>query len=190
MARAKHPLVAAHRAHAAPHLVGQRLKAEPVIRRGQRARNGGARPVRGLRRQEDVDRLFEPALQQMFVAARTESAPPRACPLGPADGSGESRRGRTARARVRTDCRWRGGSGRAPRTREQILGRSAAAEGVERAIAHGRIARRDDSGQLAHRLLSRPRAISGRPAVRPICASTSSRSRPPSASASCAFSRP
>ncbi len=35
---AEHPLIAAHRAHAAPHLVGEGLEREPVIGRGQGAR--------------------------------------------------------------------------------------------------------------------------------------------------------
>ena len=69
MAHAEHPLIAAHRAHAAAHLVGQRLKAEPVIGGGQRAGNGRAGAVGGLRRQEDFDRFFKPALQQVLVAA-------------------------------------------------------------------------------------------------------------------------
>jgi len=64
---AEHPLIAAHRAHAAPHLIGQRLEPQPVIRLGQRARHGLARPLRGLCPQEDVDRLLEAPLQQMGI---------------------------------------------------------------------------------------------------------------------------
>jgi hypothetical protein len=37
VADAKHPLVAAHRAHAAPHLIGQGLKRQSMIGRSQRA---------------------------------------------------------------------------------------------------------------------------------------------------------
>jgi hypothetical protein len=33
VADAEHPLVAAHRAHAAPHLIGQSLKCQAMIRR-------------------------------------------------------------------------------------------------------------------------------------------------------------
>ena len=49
VADAEHPLVAAHRAHAAAHLVGQGLEAEAVVGRGQGAGDGVARAVRGLR---------------------------------------------------------------------------------------------------------------------------------------------
>src|SRR5206468_11362380 len=37
MAHAEHPLVAADRAHAAAHLIGQRLEGQPMIRRGEGA---------------------------------------------------------------------------------------------------------------------------------------------------------
>ena len=57
VAGAEHPLVAAHGAHAAAHLVGQRLKAQRAVAGRQRAGNGRAGPAGGLRRQEDVDGL-------------------------------------------------------------------------------------------------------------------------------------
>ena len=37
MPHAEHPLIAAHRAHTTAHLIGQRLKGQPVIRGGQGA---------------------------------------------------------------------------------------------------------------------------------------------------------
>ena len=45
MANAEHPLVAAHRAHAAADLVGQGLKGQAVIGRGQRAGDGVVGPL-------------------------------------------------------------------------------------------------------------------------------------------------
>ena len=74
MAGAEHPLVAAHRAHAAAHLVGQRLEAQRAVGGGQRAGDGRARPVGGLGRQEDIDGLLEAALQQVGVAGEGNQA--------------------------------------------------------------------------------------------------------------------
>ena len=115
MADAEHPLVAAHRAHAAAHLVGQGLEAQRRdSRRPARWRWRRSAPSRGLRGQEDVDGLFEAALQQVGVAgegnrrARVRAEAAAEC------GSGGWRTGRTARARARRGCRWSGGSGRAP----------------------------------------------------------------------------
>ncbi len=68
MAHAEHPLVAAHRAHAAAHLVGERLEAEPMIGGGQGAAQAVAGPMLLLRLQEDFDGFFETAMQQVFVA--------------------------------------------------------------------------------------------------------------------------
>ena len=65
---AEHPLVAAHGAHAAAHLIGEGLEREPVIRRRQRAGDGVARAVALLQREEFINRLLEAALQQMLVA--------------------------------------------------------------------------------------------------------------------------
>ena len=68
MAGAEHPLVAADGAHAAADLVGERLEAQAAVGGGQGAGDGGARPVGGLRGEEDVDGLFEAALQQVGIA--------------------------------------------------------------------------------------------------------------------------
>ena len=68
MADAEHPLVAAHRAHAAPHLVGQGLEGQPVIGLGQRAGEALAGPVLRLLAQEDVDGFLEAAQEQVAVA--------------------------------------------------------------------------------------------------------------------------
>ena len=52
VAHAEHPLVAAHRAHAPAHLVGQRLERQPVVGRRQRAADGVTRALGLLHRQE------------------------------------------------------------------------------------------------------------------------------------------
>ena len=66
MAHAKHPLVAAHGTHAAPHLIRQRLKADALIHGGQRAGNRVAGTHVFLHGQKLVQRLLKPAVQQMF----------------------------------------------------------------------------------------------------------------------------
>ena len=68
MPGAEHPLVAAHAAHAAAHLVCQRLEGERFVTGGERTGDGGARAPLDLRRQEDIDGLFEAALQQVRVS--------------------------------------------------------------------------------------------------------------------------
>ena len=65
---AEHPLVAAHGADAAPHLVGQRLKRQAAIGGGQGARDGGTGSLGGLDGREDSDGLFEAALEQGVIA--------------------------------------------------------------------------------------------------------------------------
>ena len=45
MPGAKHPLIAAHGSHAAPHLIGQSLKCQPAISGGQRAGKAIARSI-------------------------------------------------------------------------------------------------------------------------------------------------
>ena len=69
MAGAEHPLVAANRANAAAHLVGQRLKTQGAVSGGQRAGGGGARARGGLALQKDVQRLPESAFQQAGIAS-------------------------------------------------------------------------------------------------------------------------
>ncbi len=75
MAHAKHPLIAAHRAHAAAHLVGQRLKGEPVIGRRQRAGNGIARRHRAVAmREKFVNGFLESGVATSVRSRGTESA--------------------------------------------------------------------------------------------------------------------
>jgi hypothetical protein len=66
MPHAEHPLIAADGADASAHLIGQGLKRQPMIRRGQGGANGVAGPVHSLRGQEIIDGFLEPALEQMF----------------------------------------------------------------------------------------------------------------------------
>ena len=68
MSHAEHPLIAAHRTHAAPHLVGQRLEGEAMIRRRQRAGNAVAWAIGILDGKKILDGLFETTLQKLFVA--------------------------------------------------------------------------------------------------------------------------
>ena len=65
---AEHPLVAAHGAHTAAHLVGERLKSDALIYRRQRAGNSVARPGSFLDGEKLLQRLLETALQQMLGA--------------------------------------------------------------------------------------------------------------------------
>ncbi len=74
MPHAEHPLIAAHGAHAAPHLVGQRLKRQPLIRRRQRAGNGVAGAFGLLRRKKTLNRLGEPAVQQVLEPFKRNQA--------------------------------------------------------------------------------------------------------------------
>ena len=66
MPHAEHPLIAADGTHAASHLVGQRLKRQPLIRRRQRAGNGIAGAFSLLHREKIFNRLGKPAVQQVF----------------------------------------------------------------------------------------------------------------------------
>ncbi len=68
VAHAEHPLITAHRAHAAADLVGQRLKRQPVVSRRQGAGDGVAGAFRLLHRQEVVNGFFESALEEVLVA--------------------------------------------------------------------------------------------------------------------------
>ena len=66
-------------AHAAPHLVGQRLEPEPLIRGAKRAGDGRrSGPRRSLHREEVIDRLLEAAVEQVLVAVERNQAARRA----------------------------------------------------------------------------------------------------------------
>jgi hypothetical protein len=65
MPDAGHPLVAAHRSHAAAHLGRQRLESEPVVSVRQSAGVSRIRSLRGLLLQQNLDRFLKPPLQQV-----------------------------------------------------------------------------------------------------------------------------
>ncbi len=124
----EHPLIAAHGADAAAHLVGESLKAEAAIGRGQRAGDGGAGSVAPAR-QENVDGFFEAALQKVDVAARRESAAAASAVLSQRkmeamDGVQEEQRAH-ALVEIVAAC---GGSGRARRIRPAIRPAGGAAD--------------------------------------------------------------
>ena len=74
MPHAKHPLIAADGAHAAPHLVGERLKREPLIGRRQRAGDGVAGAFGLLRGEKFFNRLGKPAVQQVLETRERNQA--------------------------------------------------------------------------------------------------------------------
>ena len=190
MAGAEHPLIAAHGAHAAAHLVGQRLEPQRAIAGGQGAGDGGARSGGGLRREKDVDGLLESPLQQMGVAGERDGGADRsggmARHMKAMDGIEEEQGAYPlveviARAAEAVERRALG---------QQFIERGAAADGIERAVAFVGIGGGDNPGQPAHRPLSCAADISRVASSSSTCASTSARSRPASASASWALSRP
>jgi hypothetical protein len=75
MPHAKHPLIATHRAHAAPYLISQRLEGEPVIRLSQGTGDGVARSFALLNGEKFIDGFLEPPLQQVFVAVEGNQPP-------------------------------------------------------------------------------------------------------------------
>ena len=190
VAGAEHPLVTLHGAHAAAHLVGQRLESQRAVTGGQSARYRRVWPRRGLSGQEHVESLVEAAFQQAGVARVGNR---RACagPLQPrdvetVDGVQEKQRpyafveivARPAEAIERFALG------------HQLPQSGRAAEGIERAVAGGGIAGEDDGGQLAHCAPPGASTASRMASSSTNWASTSARSRPSSARASCAVSRP
>ena len=167
MSGAEHPLVAAHAAHAAAHLVGQRLEGERAVAGGQRAGDGGAGSALGLRGQEDIDGLFEAALEQVGVSGEGNRRRRRRRRGAAECGSGGWRRGRRARARVRRGCRWCGGSGRAPGTRRAVLRATASRHTASSERSRSSpLAVITSVSRLTGDFLPRPRAIRDRRAVR------------------------
>src|SRR5580765_5714536 len=67
MSHPKHPLIAAHCAHAAADLIGERLKCQTMIRRGKRAADGIDRALGSLHGEKSVDGFFKAALEEMLV---------------------------------------------------------------------------------------------------------------------------
>ena len=191
MAGAEHPLVAAHGAHAAAHLVGQRLEAERAVGGGQRAGDRGARPMRRPARRGRCRWPPRSGASAGWYSRQRESARRRVPRDRAAEcGSDGWRRERTARARAGRGCRSRGGSDRAPGTRraESASGSPAQTESSERSRISGSVGG-DDVDEAAH---SRPpcRQFAVGQQFHQSAKALLARSRPCSASASCAVSRP
>ena len=160
----EHPLVAAHRTHAAAHLVGQRLEAQGAIAGGQRARKRAVRAVGGLRGEEDIDGFLEAAFQQIGVALERNQ---------------RLRARRLPGRKVETVQRVKEKEGTHPFVEvfplapepverfafaQQFLESGSAAERFERLIAGFRIAGRDGADEAAHRSLPAAAAFISRSA--------------------------
>ena len=150
MAHAEHPLVALNQAHTASHLIGQRLKPEPLIRRREGAGQTVARPPGLLHREEMIDRLLEPAVQQQLDAWKRNQSVAGSCGLcqlprqvKPVDGVEEEQCADALVQVVALPAKriQRGALG------QQGFGGSRTASRVERLIAGYRIRRRDDVRQ-------------------------------------------
>ncbi len=190
MADARHPLISAHRLYALAHLVRERLKAQAVVSGGESAGESGAGAVLFLRMQQNFDRLFETAFEN-------------------ADGCGERNQAIQLHARFHGQMEAMNGvkeevRAHAPikialvsaeviqllRFFQQRGGIGAARERIQRTIADFGVFRADDVYQSAHsacplRLSKFCTANASR-----ICDSTSTRSRPLKARATCARSNP
>src|SRR5688500_10234175 len=74
MAGAEHPLIAAHGADAFSHLVGQRLKREPMVSGGEGAADAIVHAVAIKHSEKLGNRFGKTALQQIFVAIEWHKA--------------------------------------------------------------------------------------------------------------------
>ena len=63
----KHPLVASHGTHASADLIGQRLDSQLMVGPGQRATDSQRGSLNGLFADECINRLGEPASQNVLV---------------------------------------------------------------------------------------------------------------------------
>src|ERR1051326_3034376 len=190
MAGAKHPLVAAHRSHAAAHLARERLKAESAIGGRQSARNGIVGSLGLLSGEKYFDGLVEAAVQQGDVAWKRDDGTRSIAPVArevKAVNRVEKKEGahasievlRTAAKRVELLA-----------FHQQLIERGRATDGVERGVANSRIVGVDDIEQPAHCASPEDGAISLSTRSSTMRESTSLRSRPASASASWAMSTP
>ena len=149
MAHAEHPLIAAHRAHAAADLVRQRLQGQPLIGHGQRAGNRVGRPIRRLRLEKSGDGLFKSALQQLRVAGKRNQGPGVDIRLQrqmkPVDGI-KKQQGANPFVKIFTAMTERLEFGAFD---QQLRHRCGAANGVERLVAHRRVRRGDELNEFA-----------------------------------------
>ena len=151
MANTKHPLVAAEAAHAAPHLIGECLEAEVSVGRRKGARDRIRRAVLPLCREECLDRLLKPAVQQMLIPlVRNQSGVSLATPFAirrqpvrqvkPVDRIQEKQR---PHAFVQV-CALPPKHLKRSRLRQQLLDGQLAADSIGRAVTGVRLRRRDD----------------------------------------------
>jgi hypothetical protein len=66
MPHAEHPLVPSHRSDTPTHLVGKRLKGEPMVCRRERAGDRVTGTSRRLGSQEALDCFLKPTLQEVL----------------------------------------------------------------------------------------------------------------------------
>ena len=184
MAGAKHPLVSAHRTHAAPHLVSQRLECEPTISGSKRAGESVTRAIRFPCRKKDADGSFVAPIEQLVVAIERDfRAARRFRPRRQMETMKVVEKEQRADAFVQILARapklfQRGSLGK------QLVGRGAPAERVDRTVADFRIRGRNDFPEFAQP--SAPCSGSTARAAKTFtsCVSTSARSWPLSARAS------
>ena len=79
VAGAEHPLVPQHAAHAAAHLVSQSLKAERSVAGRQRAGNGSRGPIFVFCGQKNLNGLLKPTLEQVLKAGKRNQRRRRCC---------------------------------------------------------------------------------------------------------------
>src|SRR5208283_1550888 len=186
---AEHPLIAAHAAHAAADLVGERLKSQPAGAGSERARDRAAGPSARLGIQEAPDCLLKMPRQHVRVAVRWNVAAGRdfgQCGQMVALDGGE--KGERANPLVEV-------AAAAPQALQglalgqQAGGGSAPAQALERPVSNGRIRGNNGADQLAH-WPGPASASSRRIKASRICESTSVLSRPVIASNNCAMNGP
>ena len=184
MAGARHPLIAANGAHAAPDLRGQGLEGEPVIGGSERA---GGRCVHAFR-EKQVDRLIKAAVENLLESREADWAPIRhAIPKRKVEAVNGVKEKLRANPFVEI-------AALAPepversRFGDEVRQRSRHAERIEGTITYRRRRRRDDVDEFTHAVAVASMALTASNSSN--CASTSCRSRPASARAICAVRSP
>ena len=150
MAHSEHPLIPAHRSHTAPDLVRQCLERQPMIGRGERARNCVVRPSGILHLQKNLDRLLEPPLKQMFVPfERDQSAQFAAAFVRQVKAMNGIKEEKGADALVEVFAA-AAKSVQLGALLHQFLRRKLAAGRIQRLVAKRRISCGDESNQIRH----------------------------------------
>ncbi len=190
MSGAEHPLVAAHAAHAAAHLVGESLEGERLISGGQRAGDGGIAAALGLRGEKEIDRLFEAPLEQIGISGKGNGCGRSG---GGTQRNVKSMDGVEKEERPHAFVQVVAGAAEAVQRLalgEQLIERQVAADGIQRTVAL-LAARRDHGDEPAHWRVPPAVARNSRSARSSrIWESTCARSCPLRARANWATSRP